>query len=221
MHDCHVGLAREQAAAQYGGILCEKATYDVVNGGSIVFDVLEPIRVKGMKDPVPIFHPVGIMAGSSKGVKVRHISCSVITSVLSDGLLSLACFQGAIHTSSCMSYMYILHRHWVWMGQQDLKLSHDDCHLTSSCAIVQPPIHRPKTATNLLPSPRQLLLEIQIPQLRLHSSLCQREPTFHLYCLPISAAHVQPLPHPTKHRFRRLPGARLGKNWKIHPPYHP
>ncbi len=61
-----------QAAAQHGGILCEKATYDVVNGGNIVFDVLEPIRVKGMKDPVPIFHPVGIMASSGKGVKVRH-----------------------------------------------------------------------------------------------------------------------------------------------------
>lgn len=41
--------------------------------GEVQFDRLQPIRVKGMQEPVPIFAPMGkISQLQFKGLRVRH-----------------------------------------------------------------------------------------------------------------------------------------------------
>lgn len=60
-------------AAGYG-ILCDKVTYEAAASHDMHFETLAPIRVKGMKDLVPIFKPIGRLSGAQlKSVKVRDL----------------------------------------------------------------------------------------------------------------------------------------------------
>ena len=58
-----VNLAARLMQAAGDGILVDQITYDVARARDIQFDILAPIRVKGMAQPVPIFKPLGKYEG--------------------------------------------------------------------------------------------------------------------------------------------------------------
>jgi class 3 adenylate cyclase/tetratricopeptide (TPR) repeat protein len=66
-----VNLSARLMAASQQGILCDEATYEAAKNG-IEFQPLEPIMVKGKKDPIPIFKPLRARSNKGRGkVEVR------------------------------------------------------------------------------------------------------------------------------------------------------
>ena len=57
-------------AAGEGGVLCDFKTY-VLCDGVLIFQALDPIKVKGKEDPVAIFRPHAHTAGLPPSWTVR------------------------------------------------------------------------------------------------------------------------------------------------------